>query len=177
MKNNQLFRIAGWCAIIVGLLMVGFHVVPSGVSGAVGLVLTLGVLLGLTVVFYALYVAHRTESAGLSLAGLVFWILALVVNLFGMVNTISTFLGVLGSFFWLLPFLIFGYLALKSSRMPRGLGVVALLAGLSLLIATVAGIMGNESIVNVVALVADVFMLAWTVWLGVVFLSKKFTAA
>jgi hypothetical protein len=177
MKNNQFFRIAGWCALVVALLMLAIHVVPSGAPGIVGLILTIAILLGLTFVFYALYVAHRTESAGLSLAGLILWILAFGLNLISLVSNVSTFLGYVGSLFWLLPFLIFGFLAYRSNRMPRGLAVVAFLAGISLLIATVAGMMGSEGVVNVVALVADIFMLLWLVWLGVVFLSKKFTAA
>lgn len=61
--------------------------------------------------------------------------------------------------------------------MPRGLAVVALLSGISLLVATVAGLMGNEAVFNVVNLVADIFMLVWLVWLGIVFLSRKFAAA
>jgi hypothetical protein len=177
MNSNQLFRNAGWCALVVALLMVAIHVVPSGAPGIVGLILGIVILLGLTFVFYALYVAHRAESAGLSLAGLILWILAVGLNLISMVSTVSIFLGYVGSLLWLLPFLIFGFLAYRSDRMPRGLAVMAFLSGISLLIATVAGMMGSEAVVNVVSLVADIFMLVWLVWLGIVFLSKKFAAA
>jgi hypothetical protein len=177
MNNNKLFRTAGWCALVVALLMVAIHVVPSGTSSIVGLILTIAIMLGLTIVFYALYVAHRSESAGLSLAGLILWILAFGLNLISLVSNISTFLGYVGSLFWLLPFLIFGFLAYRSDRMPRGLAVMAFLSGISLLIATVAGMMGSEAVVNVVSLVADIFMLVWLVWLGIVFLSKEFAAA
>ena len=77
MSNNQLFRIAGWCALVTGVLMLAFHVFPGGAPAAVGTILTILVTLGLTIVFYALYVTHRAESAGLSLAGLILWLLTL----------------------------------------------------------------------------------------------------
>jgi hypothetical protein len=177
MSNNKLFQIAGWCALLVALLMVAGIVVPAGAPDIIGLVLTIAVLLGLTFVFYALYVAHRRDSAGLSLAGLVLWILAAGINLIAMFSTISTFLAYMDSLFWLLPFLIFGFLAYQSTGMPRGLAVAAFLAGISLLIATIAGMMGGEAIVNGVSLIADIFMLVWLVWLWRVFRSTKFSAA
>jgi hypothetical protein len=176
MKNNQLFQIAGWCALAAALLMLAIHVLPSGTSNMIGLIITIGTMLGLTVVFYALYYFHRVESAQLSLTGLVLWILAFVLNLFSLIGVLNTFLGYLASFFWLLPFLIFGYLAYQTAKIPRGLAVVALLCGISLLIATAAGIMGSDGVVNAVSLIADIFMLVWAVWLGFVFMSKKFTA-
>jgi len=177
MSNNKLFRAAGWCALLVGLLMLAIHGVPSGTSNTVGMIMEMGIMLGLTLVFYTLYVAHRAESAGLSLAGLISWILAFGLNLISTVSNLGTFLGTVGSLLWLLPFLIFGFLAYRSDRLPRGLAVAAFLSGISLLIATVAGMMGSDAVVNVVSLVADIFMLVWVGWLGVVLLSKKFNVA
>jgi hypothetical protein len=177
MNTNKLFQIAGWCALVTALLMVAIHVVPSGTAGGVGLITTIAFLLGITFVFYALYVAHRAESAGLSLAGLISWILAVGLNLISLVSKLSAVLMNIGLLLWLLPFLVFGFLAWRSKRMPRGLAVAAFLAGISLLIATIAGMMGSDSIVNVVNLVADIFMTAWLAWLAIVFLSKKFAAA
>jgi hypothetical protein len=176
MNNYQFFRVSGWCALVTALLMVGIHLVPSGTSSILGMVIAIGTLLGLTIVFYSLYVAHRAQSVGLSLVGLIFWVLAFGLNIISMVTNISTFLGYLGSLFFLLPFLIFGFLAYRSDRMPRGLAVVAFLSGVSLLFATIAGLIGNEAVVNILNLVADIFMLVWLVWLSIVFLSKKFAA-
>jgi hypothetical protein len=177
MKNNQLFRITGWCALAVALLMVVIHVVPSGAPSSVMLILSMIILLGLIFVFYMLYVVHRPESAGLSLAGLVLGIIAVGLNLISLVSKLSAFLMNMGLLLWPLPFLVFGFLAYRSDRMPRGLAVVGLLTGISFLITWVAGLMGSDAVVNVVSLVADIFALVWLVWLGVVFLSKKFTAA
>jgi hypothetical protein len=178
MANNQLFRFTGWCALVVALLMVAILVVPSGASSTVGLILTIAILLGLTMVFYALYVAHRADSAGLSLAGLILWLLSLGLNIMSLVtNLVNNFLSNVGSLLWSLPFLIFGFLAYRSARMPRGLAVVAFLTGVVFLILGVAGFMGSATIVNWGNLVGDIFMLVWLVWLCVVFLSKKFAAA
>ena len=178
MSNKQLFQIAGWCAFVTGLVMLAFHVFPGGVPAALGMFFTIITLLGLTVVFYALYVAHRAESAGLSLAGLVLWLLVFVLNLFVLVtNNANAFLSNLGSLLWALPFLIFGLLAWRSTKMPRGVAVLALLAGAVGLVLSVAGFMGSAAIVDSGNLVLDILMLAWVVWLGIVFLSKKFAAA
>jgi hypothetical protein len=175
MKNNQLFRIAGGCALVVALLMLAIHVVPSGTASIIGMILSMGTMLGLTFVFYALYVAHRTESAGLSLAGLILWILSFGLNLIGFfVTTVNNSLSAVGSLLWALPFLIFGYLAYRSARMPRGLAVLALVTGVVYLLLGVAGFMGSAGVINGGNLVGDILMLGWLVWLGVVFLSKKF---
>jgi hypothetical protein len=178
MANKNLFRIAGWCALVTGVIMVAFHVVPAGLPVIVGMVLSIVDLLGLTIVFYALYVAHRAESAGLSLAGLILWLLAFVLNLIGLLTSlVNPFLSNVGSLLWALPFLIFGVLALRSASMPRGLAVLALLTGAVFLILGVAGFMGSAAIVDGGNLVADILMLAWIVWLGILFLSKKFATA
>jgi hypothetical protein len=175
MKNKQLFRTAGWCALVLALLMLAIHVVPSGTASIVGLILTIGIMLGLTVVFYTLYVAHRAESAGQSLAGLILWLLSLGLNLIGVfVTTVSNSLSAVGSLLWALPFLIFGLLAYRSTRMPRGLAVLALVTGVVYLLLGVAGFMGSAGVINGGNLVSDILMLGWLVWLGVVFLSKKF---
>jgi hypothetical protein len=177
MNKNNLYRIAGWCALVTALLTVLIHLVPSGTLNIVGLILQIVILVGLTFVIYALFIAHRAESAGLSLAGLILGILILGLNLFTLVTNLNnTLINNVGTLLWSLPFLIFGFLAWRSTRMPRGLAVAALLTGISFLIATVAGMMGNEAVVNVVSLVADIFMLVWIVWLGIVFLSKKFAS-
>ena len=178
MSNNNLFRIAGWSAFVTALLMLAFHVFPGGVPASVGVVFTIITLLGLTVVFYALYVAYRSESAMLALAGLVFWLLTFILNLIGLVtNSVNMFLSSLGSLLWALPFLIFGFLAWRSVWMPRGLAMLALLAGAVAFVLAVTGFMGSATIVDSGNLVLDILMLVWIVWLGIVFLSKKFAAA
>ena len=176
MNKNNLFRIAGWCALVTALLMLLIPFVSS-VPTAIGMILNIVILLGITFVFYALYVAHRAESAGLSLAGLILWLLSLVLTLVGFLTTISNSLSSLGSFLWALPFLVFGFLAWRSAGCPRLLAVLALLIGVLYLILAVAGFMGSASFVNSGNFVGDILMLVWLVWLWRVFLSKRMTAA
>ena len=127
-------------------------------------------------VFYALYIAHRPESKGLSLAGLILVFpaigMAIAANLGG-----STFLVSLWYLFFFLLFLIFGFLAFRSAKMPRGLAVVALLTGITYLISGVAGFLGNQVIAENVSTFASIFMLVWLVWLWRAFLSKKLATA
>jgi hypothetical protein len=176
MNKNNLFRIAGWCALVTGLLMLLIPVVQL-VPSVIGMILNIVILLGITIVFYTLYVAHRAESAGLSLVGLILWLLSLVLTVAGFLTTISNSLSNLGSLLWALPFLIFGYLAWRSARMPRLLAVLALLIGVLYLLLGVAGFMGAAGFTNGGNLVGDILMLVWLVWLWRLFLSKKFAAA
>jgi hypothetical protein len=176
MTNNNFFRISGWCAVLVAMLLLAIHVVAPGTSSMAGLFLKLGILLGLTWVFYALYVAHRTESAGLSQAGLAFWLLALGMKLINLAGDQSTFPLYGEALFWLAPTLIFGILACRNSRMPRGLAVLAFLAVISFFITAVAGGLGIVMAAKAANVASDVFILVLLVWLGFVFVSEKFAA-
>jgi hypothetical protein len=176
MPNDRLFRTAGWCALVTALLLLLIPVIQSG-PPAIGMILNIAILLGITFVFYALYVAHRAESGGLSLVGLILWLLSLVLTLLGFLTTLSNSLSSLGSLLWALPFLIFGYLAWRSDRMPRLFAVLVLLIGVLYLLLGLAGFMGSAGFINVGNLVGDILMLVWLVWLWRLFLSTKFAAA
>ena len=176
MSNKYFFRIAGWSALLIILINVLIMLIfPSGKPTGAEMVFEIFSLLVLTFVFFALYGAHRSESAGLSLAGLILWLPGLGVNIAN-VLTSNDFLNLLGTLLLSLPFLIFGFLAYRSARMPRGLAVVTLLTGILYLITGVSGLMGIAVIGEYAGLVAAVLMLAWAVWLCVVFTSKKFAA-
>jgi hypothetical protein len=176
MTNNNLFRIAGWCALAgavsMVLAVVSFMIVP-----VLGGILEILFLLLLIVVFYALYVAHSSESGVLSLVGLILLIAAIVVDVVSMQNYGSTFLSNLWYLLFSFPFLIFGFLAWRSNRMPRGLAVVALLAGVTYFISGVGGFLGSQALAENVSSLSILFVLVWLVWLWRVFLSKKFAAA
>jgi hypothetical protein len=149
---------------------------PSGKPTGAELILEIVSLLVFTFVFFALYLTHRAESAGLSLAGLILWLPAFGVNLAAIFNFGNTFLSNLGTLFISLPFLIFGFLAYRSTRIPRGLAVVTLLTGVFYLITGAAELIGIVVLAEYGGLVSAVFMLAWAVWLCIVFTSKKFAA-
>ena len=174
MTNNRLFRIAGWCSLLAALIMVSFLVVsPIAPTSAIGVTLAIiGVLL-ITLVFYALYVVHRSESAALSLAGLVLWIPAAVTDIASLANPANTLLYAADSLLFALPFLIFGFLARRSAKMPRGLGLRGLLTGVVWLFAGAASFVGSTTIGMVASLGGFALMLVWLVWLWRVFSSGR----
>jgi hypothetical protein len=177
MTNNKLFRTAGWCALASALLMLAaFISFPLG-AGMIGGVLEILGLLVLIFVFYALYVAHRSEAKGLSLAGFILVVAAIVVDVYSMINNGPPFLYNLWYLLLSLPFLIFGFLAYKSTRMPRGLAVLALVAGIFFFIAGVCGFIVGTDFADNVSLIAILAMFVWQFWLWRVFLSKKFASA
>jgi hypothetical protein len=176
MTNNNLFRTAGWSAlagaIIMVVAMVSFMLAPM-----LGGILEFLFLLLLIYIFCALYVVHRSESKGLSLAGLVLLVAAVVADVISMQNYGNTFLSNLWYLLFSFPFLIFGFLAWRSDRMPRGLAVLALLAGATYFISAVGGLLGSQAIAEGVSTLSILFVLVWLVWLWQVFLSKKFAVA
>jgi hypothetical protein len=175
MSNEKLFRIAGWCALGCVVVMIA-ALISIMLSPSVGVFLEILFLLGLIVVFYALYVAHRSEAGKLSLAGLVLAAAAVVVDLLSLLNEGNVFLLSLWYVLISLAFLIIGYLAWRSSKMPRGVAVAALVAGAFSLITGLGGFLGSESFNSVVRLLAVLAMLVWLIWLWRVFWSKKLLA-
>lgn len=178
MSNNNLFRIAGWCAILAALLMGSFFVVLSiaPTSGIGEILAILGVLV-LTPVFYTLYVVHRAESTALSLAGFILWIPAGILDIASLFNPADTLLYAVDSLLFALPFLIFGFLAYRSARMSRGLALMALLSGIAWAIVGVTSFNGSTEIGMVAGLGGFVFMLAWFVGLWRVLLSQRLVTA
>jgi hypothetical protein len=181
MNNMKLFRAAGWCAFASALLMVLAMVsfVFAGaapIAGMVGMTFEVISLLLLIFVFYALAVAHRSESKWLGFAGVILLVVALVVDIVSQqVN--NTFLFGLWYLLFSLPFLIFGFLGFRSASMPRVLAILALLAGGVYFIAAVVGFLGNPNLSDSISTLSILFVLAWSLWLWRVLLSKKFAAA
>jgi uncharacterized membrane protein YwaF len=174
MSANKLFRTAGWCALAGAIAMIAAMVFFM-IAPLVGGILEYISLLLLVFVFCALYVAHRAESKWLSLAGLILLIAAIGADVFSMANYGNSTLGNLWYLLFSFPFLIYGFLSFRNARMPRGLAVVALLAGLILFVSGVIGLLGNPDLSDNVSTFAFLLILVWEVWLWRVFLSKKFT--
>jgi hypothetical protein len=173
MPSNRFFRIAGWCALASALLLVAAAVsFPLG-AGTVGGVLEIVFLLTLVFVFYALYVTHRSESRWLSLAGMILVFPAIGMDVASMTNYGNTLLGSLWYLLLSLPFLVFGFLAFGSAKMPRGLAVVALVIGVAYVVSGAAGLLGSQNLADSVSLIPMVLTLVWLVWLCRVFLSGR----
>lgn len=181
MTNNKLFRTAGWCslaaAICIPFALVSFILSGSAPSaGMVGMVFEILSLLLLVYVFYALSIAHRPESKWLGFAGMILLVVAIVIDIVSQqVN--NTFLFGLWYLLYSLPFLIFGFLGLRSARMPHVLAVLVLLAGVITFIAGIVGLLGNSGLADGIQPLSIPFYLAWAVWLWRVLVSKKFAIA
>ena len=178
MENQKLFRTAGWCAIASVLLtvlaMVSFifsGAAPS--AGMIGMSFEVISLLLLVFIFYVLAIAHRAESKWLGFTGVILLVIALVVDIVSQqVN--NTILFGLWYLLFSMPYLIFGYLGLRSARMPRWLAMLALLGGGITFIAGVIGLLGNPNLADNIQQFSILFMLAWAMWLWRVLISKKF---
>lgn len=174
MTNNKFFRIAGRCALAGAILFIAAIVsFPLGL-GMLGGIFEILSFLAVVVVFYGLYLFHSNEAKGLSLAGIslavsaiIFAIVVLIANLPALANIWYLLLA--------LPFLIFGFLAYRNDRMPRGLAIVELLAGALFLVAGVGGFFAGPDFADSVSLFAELLMLVWLFWLWRVFSSKKIT--
>lgn len=176
MSNNKFFRSAGWWAFASAVLMIA-SIVALYVAYNVGEILLTIFFLLLIVIFYALYIAHRSESNGLSLAGLILAFPAIGMAIAANLNGDNIIISYWGYLIVSLPFLIFGFLAFRSTRMSRGLAVVTLLTGVTYLISGVSGLLGSQAIAGSVSTLSTLLTLVWLVWLWRVFLSIKFTTA
>ena len=174
MTNNNLFRFAGWCAlltVVLTLVIWGFYLTAP--TGNLVLILSVLTMFVLTPVFYGLYIAHRSESAGLSLVGLVLWVVAAVLQIASVVNITNNFLYAIATLAFALPLLVFGYLAFQSSRVPRGLALVTFLTGVVWLIAGAVSFNGQNTLSMVGGVASTLFMVVWLVWLWRFFQSGK----
>lgn len=176
MSNSKFFRTAGWCGLAGAIFfIVAFVTFPLGL-GMFGGIFEILSFLATLVVFYGLYLAHRAQAGGLSLAGLVLAVAAILVAIVVLVTNMPA-LANLWYLLLSLPFLIFGYLAYRSNKMPRGLAIVELLAGAIFLVAGVGGYIAGPGFADSLSLFAELLMLAWLFWTWRVFWSKKFAAA
>jgi len=174
MSNNNLFRLAGWCAALsIVLTLASFAMYTFSPASPVNTILATIALLAVTVVYYALSVFHKKDSAALSMAGLVLWIAAAAANFASLMDFSNNVLYAVASLLFALPLLIFGYVAYRGARMPRGLAVAALLSGVLWAIVGFISFGGNWSTGMVITLLATLTWVVWLGWLWRVFLSEK----
>ncbi len=175
MPDAKLFRIAGWCALLSVLLLVG-AIFSFAIAEWVGVGFEYASLLALLVVLYALYVVHRRDSAALSLVGLILLPVALVADAVSGANYGNATLVNIWYLTFSLPFLVFGFVIFRSARMPRGVAVLALLVGFVYLVAGAGGFLQGADFADSVSALALLPMVVWLVWLGRVLLSGRLAA-
>jgi hypothetical protein len=178
MSNNNLYRIAGYAAILTTVLWLGGFGIGAVNPALVAPLLAVASIVFLVVV-YALYVVHRSESSGLALGAALFTVVGLTVSLLAgdpSVPANAMMYGISAVVFGV-GIILFGWLAYKSSKMPRGLAIAALIGGALSLIAGFfyLGGAGLLDLANTLNFGSIVPFFVWMIWLGRLFLTGKLT--
>ncbi len=169
MSNNSLFRYSGFAAIasaVLYILVLATAIAAGGAPSAVGFILTIVSTLLYLLAMFALYITHRSEAPGISLIAVLASAAGSVGGLFLDPTKITALFGLLALVFGI-GLLLFGWLAYRSPKMPRGMGVVVIVTGvLSLILAVVAFAGGSAEIFGLLNLVLTVPYVVWLIWLG-----------
>lgn len=174
MNTQSTLRFGGIAAVISALLYVGSMVLWMG-AGDAGAPppLAAAAYAGSSIVFlvtlYALYLLHRSESAALSLAALLLLGISMVASLFIDPTDLGNPVVIALTACYGVGALLLGWLALRSPRLPSGVGILALLMGVLSLAMLVPMATGAADLVGIANLVVGVIYVAWLLWLGWIF--------
>ena len=176
MSNNNLYRFAGWSAILsIVFSFAMFGLVGEG-RNAVFIAVSIIASVFTAIVLYGLYVFHRSQSAVVSLVMLACGVIGLVLENLGTGPEGSLF--VLTNGIYSVAFLLIGYLGFGNAIMPRWLAILAYVCGLATLGMAGAFALGQPDLgENVFGMFQ---FLAWVVWsIGIcrLFLSSKLAMA
>ncbi|GIK59058.1 MAG: hypothetical protein HND44_10995 [Chloroflexi bacterium] len=178
MNNQSIIRYGGIAAIVSTVLYVVSMVfwMGAGTSGPPPLAQTLYVASQLIffVTLVALYFIHRDESPTLVLVGVLVLVVSIVASLFIDPTDASNPVMPLLTLGYAVGALILGWLAYRSPKLTKGIGIAALITGVMSLF-MVPFIVGGASadLVGMLNLGVTVPYLVWLVWLGVYFLQGK----
>ncbi len=171
MSHKSLFRFAGWSAILSVLFSFGmFALIESGRGGLFTIVSIIASLFSV-VVFYALYVLHRPQAAGLSLAMLALAVLGLILENIG--TGPATPLGEITNVIYGVAFLLAGYLGFGHAQMPRWIAICACVAGAACVALGVANALGLEPLAGAAEMLQFVAWIAWSVGILIRFSFSK----
>jgi hypothetical protein len=178
MSNNNLSRLGGYASFLTPLLYIGGFALSAVNPALVPLLLAVASIVFLVVV-YALYVVHRTESSGLALGAALLTAVGLIVSLLAgdpSVPANAMMYGISAVVFGV-GIILFGWLAYKSSKMPRGLAIAALIAGALSLVGGFFYLSGTGmlDLANILNFVSIIPFFVWMIWLGRLFLTGKLT--
>ncbi len=171
MSNNSLFKFAGWSAILSVVFSFAMFAFVDGGRGGMFMVVSIVASVFSAVVFYALYVLHRPQSAGLSMAMLALAVLGLILENIG--TGPETPLGVVTNIIYGMAFILAGYLGFGNSQMPRWIALCAYVAGAGCIIFGIANAIGQASLANIGELVQFVGWVAWSVGILIRFSLSK----
>ncbi len=180
MLSNNLFRFAGYAAILSAVLtVVAIGVgITSDMNNMLGLVCSIASSILFVPVVYALYLVHRAQSPGLALAAAILTIVGDIASIFfdpaapanaPLSGIITVILGI--------GVLLFGWLAFGNNQMPRGIPIVVWLAGGLVVLSGILFLIGSVELGGLVSFASVIPFIVWAVWLGTYFLSQKFATA
>lgn len=175
MNNQTLFRYGGIAAILSAILNVAFPVFfLSGYEFLATVTFILASLLYL-VVLLPLYLDLRTEFQRLSLTALILLGVTTILSLFfdDPINA-PTIWGLL-SVGTGLGFVLFGWLQYRSSHYPNGMGIVAVITGILIVIPGILVMAGvnPDAIAGPIIPMITVTLVIWLVWLGWYYLKGR----
>ncbi len=171
MSNRSLFRFAGWSAILSVVFSFAMFAFVQGGRGGMFMAVSIIASFFSAVVFYALYVFHRPQSAALSLAMLVCGILALVLENVG--SGPETTLGVITNIIYGASFLLVGYLGVGNSHMPRWLAICAFVVGASCILFGLANALRLSTLGSITEMLQFASWIVWSVGILISFAFAK----
>jgi hypothetical protein len=187
--NKNLFRLAGWSAILSAIatlvgavtLVIFFSVgEPFGTINDVS-----SVVIGLTaiLILFALYQIHRPSAPTVSLVAFLIGALAMliaallqallvinVLNFGAFGETVTVMFGIFGA-----SLVTFGWLVYSSGTMPRRLAWAGIAAGIGYVLVNVGFILGGENhpLAYLGGALAVIAYPTWAIWLGRVLLKSN----
>lgn len=171
MSNRSLFRFAGWSAILSVAFSFAMFAFVGGGRGGMFMVVSIIASFFSAVVFYALYVFYRPQSAAVSLAMLVCGVLALVLENIG--SGPETTLGVITNIIYGVSFLLIGYLGVGNSQMPRWLTICAFVVGASCILFGISNALGLSTLGGITQMLQFVSWIVWSVGILIRFAFSK----
>lgn len=174
MSNANLYRLAGWSAILSILVSFGMFALIGGGRSVVFMVVSITAALFTLIALYGVYVFHRPQAPALSLAMLVCAAVGLTLENLGMGP--DTPMGMVTNVIYGTTFLLVGYLGYGNAQMPRWLAISAYVVGFASLATAGASALGQVGVASAVPMVLFVAWIAWSVGIWLWFLRQAKTA-
>lgn len=178
MRNASIYRIGGIGAIasaVLYLVSIGLWM-SADPNGAPPFLASIAYIISSLVflpTLYALYAAHRDEAAGMSLVAVVLLAASTIISFFIDPTDLANPFVLILTLVYGAGGLLLGWLAYRSPRMPRGMGILVLAIGAISLVAAVFVSIGSADIAGLLNLIVGILFVVWTLWLGWHFLRVK----
>lgn len=176
MNMQSLFRyagIAGIASIATFLLILVLPAVGGGVNSALVMSLYVVNLLTSIVTLFALYVVHRNESPAISMTAFAATTSSSLLSFGADFTNPASPLMLVVTILYALAALLYGWLGVRSVRLPRGIGILALVVGSVAALSAAAALAGAIELAGVSLMAANLVWIVWFVWLSYYFLSSK----